>query len=493
MKKFIAFLFVTSFILSSCQESTPPASKLSFYGADSKEVLMSYRTYFLLPLNHLETPAQRVSDYRNLSHADKIRIGKALKLHVLHLYGVFSYHVKPVNFAVYSGSIMERGKHKVENVQAVQVNGREFLKINYAYQDRAIFYEELLTGQKTKVRFLMPNIPTEVYEKGFRRRPPKNKQGQPINTCTAHHDNSKEAFWYYWSPDRKGCPQSFRKELHYVDATLQALPETTRTFPEYQRLYSQKRGKDGRGKVRIDLIVGPDEKMDSTKDLGYITYRHTFEYLKRMRNVEGQPTFRILKNSAVHKRLVYSTQLFDADVHIHYKDPDGPDFPQFAAKALRYSDIFIFSGHSYEGEYFDLQDLFQKSARSLPKDKYQIMFFNACTTYAYYNFNYFKAKQSTRDPRGTKNLDLMTNGIGSPFLLDSRKRKKTIVTADILTISSLLGLRLDGKPLKTYRSWQEILGRITANSGFDFTGLTNVMGDEDNPTHAPKMQLPQAK
>ena len=84
----------------------------------------------------------------------------------------------------------------------------------------------------------------------------------------------------------------------------------------------------------------------------------------------------------------------------------------------------------------------------------------------------------------------MTNGIGAPFLLESSSDKNKMVTSDIITIASLLGLRLDGKPLNRYRSWQEILGRISANVGFDYTGLTNVMGDEDNPTTPPKLPMP---
>ncbi|MDA9951456.1 hypothetical protein N9D31_02660 [Oligoflexaceae bacterium] len=481
---------VTSLLILLSTVSCRPAEKnssLDFYSADSMEAVISYRTWFLFPKSKLTLPSAR--SYKQMERGDKSKIGKALKLHTLHLYGVFSYHEKPIDFSVYNGSIMERSKQKILKIEN---SSAKYVKVHYEYQDRSVFYKELFTGKETRLRFYMPNSPLEVYEQSIPSQPKKNKDGTPFNPCTSKGDNSEAAFWYYWSPDRRGCPSGFRKKLHFVDAKLSLLPQTKSTYPEYKKLFSQKKEADGRGKVRLDLVVGPDEKFESSKDLGRVTFEHTFGYLSRMRQ-NGKATFTLARNDANYKVLVYDNNLFKAEVHIHYRDPDAATFSAFASKVLRYSDIFIYSGHSYEGEYFKLQTLFNKKAYSLPKSKYQIMFFNACTTYAYYNFNYFKAKRSKADRRGTKNLDIMTNAIGSPFLLDSRKSRRTIVTTDIIAISSLLGLRLDGEPLKRWRSWQEILKRISANSGYDFTGLTNVMGDEDNPRRRPQFSVPGAR
>lgn len=489
MNPFISILILWTGFSFSCSRPTEN-SDLNFYGADSQEALLQYRTYFLFPVSKLKDRPEKSSDGVVLDRSDRLRIGKALKLHVLHLYGVFTYHEKPIDFSSYSGSIMERGK---SNIESIQYHGSKYLKITYTYSDRTIFYKGLLTKKQTNIKFLMPTSPLEIYSKGFPSRLHYDVDGNPINTCTSHHDNSERAFWYYWSPDYKGCPKAFRKELHYVDATLTASPSTKLTYPEYLKLYSQNRGSDNRGRVRVDLIVGPDEDMSNPKDLGRLTYDYTYKYFAAMRDQNNQPTFQTIVSQDRYKVLRYQNQLFDADIHVHFRSPDETGFFAFAGNVMKLTDLFIYSGHSYEGRYFNLQKLFQAGGRGLPLNKYQIMFFNACTTYSYYNFNYFKAKRSAQDPRGTKNLDLMTNGIGTPFLLDGNSQKKAVVTSDIITIASLLGLRLDGKPLNRYRSWQEILGRISTNAGYDNTGLTSVMGDEDNPTMPPKLPMPIKK
>ena len=59
------------------------------------------------------------------------------------------------------------------------------------------------------------------------------------------------------------------------------------------------------------------------------------------------------------------------------------------------------------------------------------------------------------------------------------------LTSENRPCSSLLGLDKEGKRLRKLRSWQQVLGKITENAGYEDSALTNVLGDMDNPVELP--------
>ncbi|NUP05465.1 MAG: hypothetical protein HOW73_05325 [Polyangiaceae bacterium] len=74
--------------------------------------------------------------------------------------------------------------------------------------------------------------------------------------------------------------------------------------------------------------------------------------------------------------------------------------------AIKNSDVFIYNGHSMIGSG-------PLDPRNFTKDdfpsSYQILFIDGCVSYNYYEADYIPLKEG-----GTKNLDLITNGIESP-------------------------------------------------------------------------------
>ena len=74
-------------------------------------------------------------------------------------------------------------------------------------------------------------------------------------------------------------------------------------------------------------------------------------------------------------------------------------------RAIKTSDIFVYNGHSYIG-YGPLDPSRFTSADFPPT--YQVMNVNGCVSYNYYEKDYIPLK-----PGGTKNLDLVTNGLES--------------------------------------------------------------------------------
>ncbi|HEY8079057.1 MAG TPA: hypothetical protein VIF62_33220, partial [Labilithrix sp.] len=74
--------------------------------------------------------------------------------------------------------------------------------------------------------------------------------------------------------------------------------------------------------------------------------------------------------------------------------------------AIKNSDVFLYNGHSYIG--YGPLDPSNFTAQDFPSS-YQIMWIDGCVSYNYYEKDYFPLKQG-----GTKNLELVTNGIEAP-------------------------------------------------------------------------------
>ena len=75
-------------------------------------------------------------------------------------------------------------------------------------------------------------------------------------------------------------------------------------------------------------------------------------------------------------------------------------------RAIKNSDVFVYNGHSYIG--FGPLDPSRFSVGDFP-DSYQLLFIDGCVSYNYYEKDYFPLKAG-----GTKNLDLVTNGMEAP-------------------------------------------------------------------------------
>ncbi|HBA61841.1 MAG TPA: hypothetical protein DCZ92_13725, partial [Elusimicrobia bacterium] len=101
---------------------------------------------------------------------------------------------------------------------------------------------------------------------------------------------------------------------------------------------------------------------------------------------------------------------------------------------------------------------------ALPKNKYQIFVFQGCSTYAYYNTAFFNLKKSGADPKGTRNLDIMTTGIGASFDVGAA-----------VDVAFLASVTAGQRP-----SWQTIMDRVRQAEG-ESSALSHINGDEDNP------------
>ena len=107
-------------------------------------------------------------------------------------------------------------------------------------------------------------------------------------------------------------------------------------------------------------------------------------------------------------------------IRMWYGDTDtyqGRAFHHFYSQSLSSASVVIYAGHSGLGEYLSPEAIYRRSGLklNLPKERYQILFFNGCNSYPYYNLEYFAKKSTEQDPNGTKNLDIITNGLPTYF------------------------------------------------------------------------------
>jgi hypothetical protein len=180
------------------------------------------------------------------------------------------------------------------------------------------------------------------------------------------------------------------------------------------------------------------------------------------------------------------------DLHVrvdfYYVDSDSPKLKKLLKRVLTESDVISYNGHSNDGHYFDLDKIFGKKVgkKSRLPEKYQILFMNSCTSYTYFHKNLFIEKGGDSKSEGHLNFDLLLNGIGANFLVETPKdaeNYRKLPSPEIILLSNLIGYETSGvarDPLE-FKSWQTILDEMQERVGFDDSALTVLLGDTDNP------------
>ncbi|MEW5950730.1 MAG: hypothetical protein GX447_04770 [Elusimicrobia bacterium] len=412
-----------------------------WFGADSRRTYLRFNSYVLYKIpSYYQGPASRILENSKCFS----EINEIINLQLQHMYGAFTTHP---GFENNPG--IPSGDYKVTVLSAEKVPNENYAKINYSYDDIAVFSAKIFPSSgEVKINFVLPKDPLTIYSKGFPS--PSSRK----NRCTDEHYNSEGDFWYFWNPYQDGCPIS-GADLIGISANIKPLPMTASTYPEYDKLY----GENGSGdSLKISYLVGIDESFKNG-DLGKTTFLNSFSMLK-------ESGFKVSTDEPRRKKLNGKYANKKVEIEMILLNPDSRQFALEAVNAMKTADIFLYDGHSGLGGYLNPDRLSQDSGErlSLPKNKYQIFVFQGCSTYAYYNGAFFNLKKSQSDPKGTKNLDIVTTGIGAAFEVGS-----AVDTAFINSVAK--GER---------NSWQQIIRNMRKAEG-DLSALTHVNGDEDNP------------
>lgn len=374
-----------------------------------------------------------------------------------------NYMIGPMSLSKYTA--VPKGDHVVSNIKIESSKGNVF-KISYNYRGTAV----VENGPKATYDVILPINHRTIYEKSF---------VGDVSPCTDEHYQAEGDFWYFWSPENVGCKLKAGVDYNIIKAKLTRTANTKISYPEYHNLA------DKNGKITIHVLFGLDEPTKSRNPLksgdinadnyrifrnyllkkGYSVKTWTDSQIKKIaKTTDGQnPYVETLTKGPIEYRFFFGATGIDEDAlafHWFYKD------------ALENASIMLYGGHSGLGGHLDLDSIEYNLGESINfnPNKYQIYFFDSCTSYKYYNTMYFERKATTEDPKGTKSLDIFTNGLATYFhtMPDSN-------AALAMAVEKAVEMSSSGKGFVSY---QALAGQI------DSDNLFGVNGDEDN--EAPK-------
>ena len=448
----------------------PITSTYSYYGRYAMETKLTFK-------GEVEFYSKKRVTYKSVRSNKKLKkhIQKTIKNQVDHLMGYLQSNYA-LNLIGSKGSPSEQYTTKTLSVK--KSRSKNHWVLTYAFDGKAAFEKKIFGSKKSiQISLRLPKNPKTIYK--------ISKKGS-ISLCTDEEYDSKEDFFYFWDLSRKGCSlKKDFKNVPLIKATLEPLKNTRWSYPEYDKIY----GDNGNGQ---DLIIytffgymDPLKNADTPnrRDESYKAYQKVKKaLLKRDMKVEEQEgAFRIFPEdipyskhfgekenfviydganyiSTLTKKIRFRGESINLRIKLLLSDTDinsdDDTFRYFYEKALRTADIIEYEGHSGLGANLSLKKL---EITKLNKKKYQLYFFNACSTYKYFNNEYLKAKG------GPKNLDIILSGLptyGDSALNNSLAFLDTFIEAKSLT-------------------FQTIVSRIEDSSdGGPY--LYSVVGDHDN-------------
>lgn len=426
--------------------SQPGASE-AYYGKNAREAILTYQAPIELEKG-----------------ASNTRIREAIEAQIQHHMGTF----QSLSFADSFGHPGVLGEdHRVKILSKKKGRTSDTQTVTYSFSGKVVFKKSAFNGNATrKVPLKLPLNPDQIYSLGL------DEDG--FNHCTDEHYNSEGDFWYFWDPEMKGCPlRGNNEDVVRIKGDLRPLPNTTSSYPEYDRLYSN----NGNGK-NLDISVFFGYIADITninapkrKDDAFAAMRYVEKDLRErgFKRTATRDEFRVYANGTFHKGgnfwRVYEKpiQTLAGEIRLRVKilladtDLSSSDatFHHYLIPALEESDIVVYDGHSGLGGNLDIT---QFPDLRFNKSKYQIMFFNGCSSYPYFNGIYFEAKG------GSANLDVITSGLA------------TMSSTSGPNVIAFLNRFIEGDTV----SYQTILRELEYSNGDEGTYLTGVSGDEDN-------------
>lgn len=424
-------------------------SAQAYYGRNAQEAILTYQA--------------PIEVDRGLTTAE---IREAIEFQIEHLMGSFQAASFQESFR-HPGVLGEN--HRVKILSKRRGRTADTQTVTYSFEGKVVFQKTLFGSSLAtkKVPIVLPLNPNEIYALGM------NSSGT-LNLCTDEHYNSEGDFWYFWDVGMENCPLAENtSDVLRISGRLKPLKNTTLTYPEYDLLY----GDNGNGDLtEISFFLGYIDEIRHVnrpmrRDDAFATLKFLEKDLKErgFEKSESRDAFRVYANGSIQnganfwrvyektvralgRETTVRVNILLADTELGTNDTT---FHSYLVPALESSDIVIYDGHSGLGGNLDLANL---PAVSFDPSKYQIFFFNGCSSYPYFNGTYLNAKG------GSKMLDVITSGLPT---LSYTSGPNAVAFANRF---------LEGKTT----SYQKILSELEASNDDAGTYLMGVSGDEDN-------------
>lgn len=388
----------------------------------------------------------------------------AIQEQISHLMGTFQ-SVSFLNAFKNPGVLGEDYTTKILGKEPSSETGR--IRYRYKFKGKTVFQKNAFRSGVTvrKVPIKLPASPDRIYALGM--------VGNE-NRCTDEHYNSEGDFWYFWDPDMPGCPlKGNSTDVLRIEGKLEKLENTVLSYPEYDRLYSDN---GNASTFEISVFLGyideemrrgrPNRRDDAfyaMKEFETFLDRNAFSLSEKVdafkltnsgNTGKGANFYRLYEKDqkALGKNIKIRVKVLLSDTGISSKDPT---FHAYLVPALEKSDIVVYDGHSGLGGNLHLEYL---PPVIFSKSKYQVFFFNGCSSYPYFNGMFMKAKGRAGS------LDIITAGL------------PTLSSTSSPNLEAFLEGFVSGKTL----SYQKILSALDRSNGDEGTYLFGVSGDEDN-------------
>jgi len=283
----------------------------------------------------------------------------------------------------------------------------------------------------------------------------KDPDGDPVVAADLNADN----LFYYWSPDEPTCPLA-AADIVSARYEVKSSIDSPTVYPEYDRLIAD-------GKISMVAIFGQIEHGTLTEDdWGFISFDQFTANLAR-RGFVVEETFPDNMGHRLNK--VYSGGLrVMIDMYTPTGFGDAVPKETSAARfkdAIRNHEIVYYGGHAFYGSLDVLDD-----PTAYPPDTYQIIFMDACWSYAYYTKQVFRHKATAADPTGWDLVDVVNN-------TEMGNTGSEGVTSVALFGNIFKGAAaVNGKQPATRYSWNNLIEYMNVSSdtlaGQDATGET---------------------
>ncbi|MBI1859582.1 MAG: hypothetical protein HYR96_01520 [Deltaproteobacteria bacterium] len=366
-----------------------------------------------------------------------------------------------------------RGEHTIQVTDIHEGEEEGVWEADYDYSGLI----QVKKGPRTRYTVALPRDPSEegIYDPGL-------NEGGNENLCTDEHYNSYVDYWYFWNPDQDGCSLREGEDFDRVQGAIERQPNTKESYPEYPRLAHK--NADGAREILVYAFFGMDDENHVKdpirgRDINAATYRKFrkgliemgFDELQRM---EKEEINRILQGKHYRRPFVEVARKWTPKGNLKvvlFFGPTGINersgaFHYFYKEANEKAAIMLYDGHSGLGGHLDLKAIETLNRFSLKQNpnRYQIFFFNSCTSYSYYNTVYFYRKAPRSVRLRTKSLDILTNGLATEF--------DGMAPVDLELIKAVDDWSFGGK-VRSYQALSRVM---------DTHNLFGVNGDQDNPT-----------
>ncbi len=245
-----------------------------------------------------------------------------------------------------------------------------------------------------RVEFLMPAMPDEVYDSGG-----MACAEDPDGDALAAEDLRADNYFYYFAPAKEGCPLVEGVDL--VTATYEIISslDTPSVYPEYDLLTRDKQ-------ITMVALFGQITHGElESNDLGWIAYREFKSTVSRA-GFSVTETFADGFGERMEK-----TYPGDLKVVINFYTPEAlqdhrprAEVNELFMQAIHDNELVYYNGHAFYGSLSVLDD-----PAAYPQDTYQVIFMDACWSYAYYTKQVFEHKATDADPDGMKYADVVNN------------------------------------------------------------------------------------